>query len=73
MPFSDQDLARLKSMSHDELLRAAQTEDLAVLVESNLRLERTTTKLTKVLIFLTVVLVVLTAILVVPVIFPFFR
>ena len=59
MPLSDQELARIKSMTDDDLVRGAQTEDLAVVVEANLRLKRATTWLTWVLIALTVILVLI--------------
>jgi hypothetical protein len=59
MPLSNQELARIKSMTDDDLVRGAQTEDLAVVVEANLRLKRATTRLTWVLIVLTVILVLI--------------
>lgn len=68
---TDEELARLKGMTDDQLLRAASSLDLFSIAESNRRLkqalhseERAIKWLTGVLVFLTVVLVVLTGILV---------
>jgi hypothetical protein len=68
---TDEELARLKGMTDDELLRAATSLDLFSIAESNRRLKQTLHKeeqaikrLTGVLVFLTLVLVVLTLILV---------
>ena len=55
---------RIKAMKHDDLIANAQSEDLAVIVEASLRLDRTTKRLNRVLIFLTFVLVALTGALV---------
>ena len=60
MGLSDDQLARIRRLSDDELVRNAQTEDLASVVESNMRLKNSTEHLTRVLIRLTWVLVVLT-------------
>jgi hypothetical protein len=59
MPITDQQLARIKSLSDDDLVRGGQTEDLAVLIEANLRLKRATSRLTWVLIVLTLILVII--------------
>ena len=61
---SDHDLGQIKSLSDDDLVRGAQTPDLAVVVEANMRLKRATGRLTWVLIVLTIILVILTGILV---------
>ena len=59
------DLAkRIRTMTPDELVASAQSQDLAVIVEASLRLDRTTKRLNRVLIFLTFVLVALTGALV---------
>ncbi len=68
MTISDDDLKRIRQMSEDELVRNAQTVDLAVLVETNLRLKNATGRLTWVLIWLTVVLVVVGGVPVIPVV-----
>jgi hypothetical protein len=61
---TDEELARLKTMTDDELLRCAQTLDLFSVVESSRRLrealhkeERAIKWLTGVLVFLTVILI----------------
>jgi len=64
MGLSDDQLVSIRRLSDDDLVRNAQSEDLASVVESNLRLRNSTERLTKVLIALTVVLVVLTLVLV---------
>ena len=60
MALAPEQVKRIKAMNHDDLVANAQTEDLAVLVETSLRLHRTTKCLNVVLIFLTGVLVLLT-------------
>ena len=60
MPLSDVQISQIRKMKHDELLRAAQTPDMGVVVEAALRLHRATIWLNLVLIALTVVLVGLT-------------
>ena len=59
MPLSDRDLADIRKMTDDDLVRHAQTVDLAVLVEANVRLRKSTERLTNVLIALTVVLIII--------------
>jgi hypothetical protein len=68
---TDEELASLKAMTDDDLLRAAQTLDLFAGVEASRRLreamqkeEGATKRLTGVLVALTIVLVILTLILV---------
>jgi hypothetical protein len=61
MGLSGDQLVRIRGSSDDELVRSAQTEDLASVVESNLRLKNSNERLTNVLIALTGALVVLTA------------
>jgi len=59
-PLSDADVKRIKKMDHDDLVRHAQTLDLAVLVEAAIRLDRTTKLLNAILIALTLALVYFT-------------
>ena len=59
--YSDQQLIRIKNLSDDDLVKNAQSEDLASIVESNRRLKGSTERLTWVLIILTLAIVVLTA------------
>jgi hypothetical protein len=68
---SEEDLARLKAMSDDDLLRSALSPDLFAVVESSRRLrealhkeERAIKRLTAALLFFIVVLAVMTAVLV---------
>ncbi len=60
MGLSDDQLAGIRGSSDNDLVRYAQTEDMASVVESNLRLKDSTEHLTNVLIHLTWVLVFLT-------------
>ena len=50
-------IAKIKTMDHDELLKFAQSEDMGVLVEVSYRLHRATVYLNGVLIALTAALV----------------
>jgi hypothetical protein len=59
MALSDEQLKRIRLMTDDDLVRGAQTEDLAVVVEANLRLKNATKWLTWVLIGLTAALVII--------------
>jgi len=59
MPLSDVQISQIKEMKHDDLLRAAQTPDMGVLVEVAYRLHRVTKALNWVLVGLTASLVVL--------------
>jgi hypothetical protein len=59
MALSDEQLKRIRLMTYDDLVRNAQTEDLAVVVEANLRLKSATKRLTWVLIGLTAALVII--------------
>ena len=68
---TDEELASLKAMTDDDLLRATQTLDLFAVVEASRRLreatqkeETATKRLTVILVALTIVLVILTLILV---------
>jgi hypothetical protein len=68
---TDEELASLKAMSDDDLLRSACSLDLFAGVEASRRLregvqkeERATNRLTGVSVFLTIILVILTLILV---------
>jgi hypothetical protein len=68
---TDEELASLKAMTDDDLLRATQTLDLFAVVEASRRLreatqkeEAATKRLTVILVALTIVLVILTLILV---------
>jgi hypothetical protein len=61
----DESLNSVRSASDRDLVRGAGTVDLAVVVESNLRLKDETRLLTKKLICLNVILVVLTVVLVI--------
>jgi hypothetical protein len=72
MPLSDANLARIRAMSDEDLVRGAQTEDFAVVVEANLRLKRATERLTWALILLMAIIVFLTAILAIPSVSPRF-
>jgi hypothetical protein len=58
---SDQDLDSLMKMGDRELVKHAGSADMAVLVMANVRLRKSTERLTLVLIILTVLLVILTA------------
>ena len=60
MGLSDNQIASIKRLSDDDLVRNAQTDDLASIVKSNLRLKESSETLTKVLIRLTKVLILLT-------------
>lgn len=64
MSLPEESLNSVRSASDRDLVRGAGTMDLAVVVESNLRLKDETRRLTKKLIILNVILVVLTAVLV---------
>ena len=68
---TDEELARIKAMTDDELLRSAQTLDLGSIVEATRRLrvalhneERAIKRLTGVSVALAVILVVLTLVLI---------
>ncbi len=61
---TDEELARLKAMTDDQLLRSAQTMDLFSVVESSRRLREALHKEERAIKWLTAVLVVLTVILI---------
>jgi hypothetical protein len=61
MGLSDDQLKSISRSSDDDLVRYAGTEDLASVIESNLRLKNSNERLSNVLIALTVALVLLTA------------
>jgi hypothetical protein len=65
MSLPEESLNSVRSASDHDLVRGAGTVDLAVVVESNLRLKDETRRLTKKLIILNVILVTLTAVLVI--------
>jgi len=64
MPLADDKVAHIKSMTRDELVANAQSDDMASAVEATLRLHEATKFLSWIVIVLTAVLVVLTAMLV---------
>jgi hypothetical protein len=61
MGLSDDQLTSIRRSSDEDLVRYAQSEDMASIVESNLRLKNSNEWLSKVLIVLTIILVFLTA------------
>jgi hypothetical protein len=65
MSLPEESVNSVRSASDRDLVRGAGTVDLAVVVESNLRLKDETRGLTRKLIILNIILVVLTAVLVV--------